>query len=162
MAYLFHQQFIAKPAIVEQTNALARKKAKRFNFIVTMLISFINTLTLAWGIALEEIIRFLAGDVGNQPYMGFLFSLGFSIVISTTVSTIIQLLSILWMRLCKLYRNHSNSLTIESPYSTTQPQTTIDDWLDEVNFHIWSIIWHTTRGLGISLIIVSSSLIILR
>lgn len=162
MAYLFHPQFIAKAAIIEQPNALARKKAKWFNFIVTILISFVGTLTLTWGIAMEEIIKFLAGDAGNHPYMGFLFSLGFSMVISMAVSTIIQLLFILWMWLCRLYRNCFKSIRIKSSDSITQPQATLDDWLDDVNFHIWSIMWNTTRGLGISLIVVLSALIIPR
>lgn len=161
MIYLPQQQLIAIRTVTPQQRTSARKKAKRLNLVITMLISFVGTLTLSWGISLGEVIKFLARDASNLHYLGFLVGLGLSISIAMALSTFIQLFSALWTWLYKRYRC-SRSTTINPPHSTKQHQLTIYDYLDEVNFQIWSIIWNTSRGLGLSLAFVLVVLIIVR
>ncbi|NEQ55195.1 MAG: hypothetical protein F6K11_34590 [Leptolyngbya sp. SIO3F4] len=160
MIYLPQQQFTAITTVAPQHRTSARKKTKRLNLVITMLISFVGTLTLSWGISLGEVIKFLVRDAINLHYLGFLVGLGISISIAVALSAVIQLFSALWTWLYKRYR-YSRSTTINPPHST-QHQLTIYDYLDEVNFQIWSIIWNTIRGLGLSLAFVLVVLIIVR
>jgi hypothetical protein len=81
-----------------------RKKAKYLNAVITMLISFVGTLTIGWGISLGEVIKFLVRDVSNLNYLGFLVGLGLSISIAMAISAVIQLFSTLWTWLYKRYR----------------------------------------------------------
>ena len=161
VTYLSRQQFIPRTKVSSQPMTSARKKAKCLNAIITMLISFVGTLTISWGISLGEVIQFLVRDTSNLNNLGFLVGLGLSISIAMAISAVIQLFSALWAWLYKRYR-YPRSTTIQPLYCVKSYQLTSYDYLDEINFQIWSVIWNTTRGLGLSLVFVLGVLIIAR
>lgn len=160
MAYITQKQLVIAQKVSPKPRASAHKRAKRLNWFITTLISFAGTLMMSWGITLGEVVRFLVRDSGDLRYLGFLVGLGLSIGMAMAISAFIQLLSAIWLWLYKRYHNHSKSRATRLPHSTTQHQTTIDDFLDEVNFQIWSIIGNTTRGLSLSLAFVFIILIL--
>ena len=160
MTYITQQQLLVATEATPRSRASVCKRSNRLNLFITMLISFVGTLTMSWGFALGEVARLLVRDSGDLHYLGFLVGLGLGLGMAMAISAFIQLLFAIWIWLCKCYCNCFRNGATRFPHTTTQHQTNIDAFLDEVNFQIWSIIGNTIRGLGLSLAFVFGILIL--
>lgn len=130
------------------------KRARLLHWGITVLISILGTLTLAWGVTLGEVVIFLTRDSGSLRSLGLLIGLGFSIGIGMATSAVIQLLAAICTWSHKRFFTSKNTSSITPHNSIVKHRISMDHVLDEVNFQIWSITRNTVRGLGWSLLFI--------